>query len=131
MTNMIPQAKTNHKFTDICFITNDVMRLRGFYETVFGSKSEGDERHSTLTVGGLAMVFLLEKSKDFYCEFAENGNNTILSFNVEDVDFECQRLLSLGIKPYIEPKTHPWGARSFQIKDPDGNILNFRSRPKE
>ena len=38
------------QFTDICFITNDVMRLRAFYESVFGSKSEGDEVHSTLGI---------------------------------------------------------------------------------
>jgi len=25
----------------------------------------------------------------------------------------------------------PWGARSFQFKDPDGNILYFRSMTKE
>jgi len=121
----------NHKFTDLCFVTNDVLRLRAFYETVFGGKAEGDEWHSTLEIGGLGMVFLLEKNSDFYYEFAENGCNSILSFNVDDVDSECQRLLSLKIKLHTEPKTHPWGARSFQIKDPDGNILNFRSRPKE
>lgn len=30
------------------FITEDVLRLRTFYETVFGGKAEGDEVHSTL-----------------------------------------------------------------------------------
>ena len=52
------------QFTDICFVTNDVIRLRTFYEIVFGSKGEGDELHSTLQVGGLGMVFLLEKNSD-------------------------------------------------------------------
>jgi len=31
-----------HQFTDTCFVTNDVLRLRAFYETVFGSKAEGE-----------------------------------------------------------------------------------------
>jgi uncharacterized glyoxalase superfamily protein PhnB len=26
-----------------------------------------------------------------------------------------------------EATTHPWGARSFQFRDPDGNIINFRT----
>ena len=120
----------NHKFTDVCFITNDVLRLRAFYETVFGGKTKGDEWHSTLAVGGLGIVFLLEKNSDFYYEYAKGANNTILSFNVDDADAEYQRLLSLGIAPHNKPTTHPWGARSFQFKDPDGNILNFRSMPK-
>jgi len=119
------------QFTDICFVTNDVIRLRTFYEIVFGGKGEGDERHSTLQVGGLGMVFMLEKNSDFHYEFADGGSNTILSFVVDDVDIEYRRLLSLGVKLHTKPTTHPWGASSFQFKDPDGNVLNFRSRPKE
>jgi len=41
------------KFTDICFITPDVPRLRTFYEAVFGGKAEGDEVHVTLGADGL------------------------------------------------------------------------------
>ena len=120
-----------HKFTDIWFVTNDVMCLREFYETVFGGKAEGDEWHSTLDAGGLGIIFLLEKNTDFYYEFINGGSNTGLSFNVDDADTEYQRLLSLGIEAHTKPITHPWGVKSFQLKDPDGNILNFRSRPKE
>ena len=119
------------QFTDICFITNDVMRLRAFYEAVFGGIAEGDEWHSTLEVGGLYIVFLLEKNSDFYYEYANGASNTILSFNVDDLDAEYQHLLSLGAEILNEPTTHPWGARSFQFRDPDGNILNFRTISKE
>jgi len=118
-------------FGDICFVTNDVLRLRAFYQAVFGGKADGDEWHSTLNAGGLHMVFLLENNPDFYYEYADGASNTILSFNVDDTDEEYQRLLSIGIAPHTPPITHPWGARSFQFKDPDGNVLNFRSRPKE
>jgi len=120
-----------HQFTDTCYVTNDVLRLRSFYETVFRGQSEGDEWHSTLKIGGLHMVLLLENNSDFYYEYEDGASNTILSFNVDDTDTEYQRLLSLGVAPHTKPKTHPWGTRSFQFKDPDGNIINFRSRPKE
>ena len=121
----------NIKFTDICFITNDVLRLRAFYESVFGGKAEGDELHSTLGIDGIYFVFLAQKNPAFYYEMADGANNTILSFNVDDVDAEHERLLSLAAEILSEPTTHPWGARSFQFKDPDGNILNFRSIPKK
>jgi uncharacterized glyoxalase superfamily protein PhnB len=62
----------------------------------------------------------------------QNDSNVILSFNIDDVDTEFQRLHSLGVDIINEPKTHPWGARSFQFKDPDGNVMNFRTvRPKD
>lgn len=33
----------SENLTDICFVTNDVIHLRTFYETVFGGKVEDDE----------------------------------------------------------------------------------------
>ena len=68
----------NYQFTDVCFITNDVLRLREFYEAVFGVKAEGDEWHSTMKIGSL--------HSDFYYEYADGASNTILSFNVDDTD---------------------------------------------
>jgi predicted enzyme related to lactoylglutathione lyase len=123
------------QFTDVCLITNDVLRLRAFYETVFGVKAEGDEIHSGLSIDGLTFVFdhvdIADENPTFRYISAGGANNVIVGFNVDDVDAEYQRLLPLGAQMLNEPKTHPWGARSFQFKDPDGNILNFRSWPKE
>jgi len=123
------------QFTDVCFITNDVPRLRAFYETVFGGKAEGDEVHSALVMEGIQFTFdfvdPLQKYSPFRYVSTGGANNVIVGFNVDDVDAEYQRLLPLGVKTLNEPTTHPWGARSFQFKDPDGNILNFRTWPKE
>lgn len=122
------------RFTDICFITNDVLRLRAFYENVFKAKAEGDEIHSGLSMDGLTFVFdhvsIAEENPVFRYVSAGGANNVIVGFNVEDVDAEYQRLLSFGTEMLNEPTTHLWGARSFQFRDPDGNILNFRSLPK-
>ncbi len=122
------------QFTDICFITNDVLRLRAFYEAVIGGKAEGDEIHSGLTTGGVTFVFdhvdIAEENPTFRYIKAGDANNVIVGFNVNDVDAEYNRLLPLGAEMLNKPTTHPWGARSFQFKDPDGNILNFRSLPK-
>jgi len=122
------------QFTDVCFITNDVLRLRAFYEAVFGVQSEGDEIHSGISLDGLTLVFdhvdIADDNPTFRYIEGGGSNNVIVGFNVDDVDAEYQRLLSLGAQMLNEPTTHPWGARSFQFKDPDGNILNFRTIPK-
>jgi predicted enzyme related to lactoylglutathione lyase len=123
------------QFTDVCFITNDVLRLRAFYEAVFGVKAEGDEIHSGISINGLTLVFdhvdIADENPTFRYVEAGCANNVIVGFNVDDVDAEYRRLLPLGAEMLTEPTTHPWGARSFQFKDPDGNILNFRTIPKE
>ena len=47
----------SERLKDVCFITNDVLRLRAFYETVFGVKAEGNEIHSGISINGLTLVF--------------------------------------------------------------------------
>ena len=121
------------QFTDVCFITEDVLRLRAFYEVIFSGTAEGDEVHSILIAGGVAFTFdyvaPLQENSVFSYVSTGSGNNVIVGFNVDDVDTEYKRLLPLGVEMLNQPTTHPWGARSFQFKDPDGNILNFRSLP--
>ena len=123
------------QFTDVCFITEDVLRLRTFYEAVFGGTAEGNEVHSSIAAGGMTFTFdfvePLQESSVFRYVSASGANNVIVGFNVDGVDAEYKRLLPLGVEMMNQPTTHPWGARSFQFKDPDGNILNFRSFPKE
>jgi predicted enzyme related to lactoylglutathione lyase len=125
----------SYQFTDVCFITNDVLRLRAFYEAVFGVAAEGDEINSGISVDGLTLVFdhvdIAMENPTFRYVDAGGANNVIVGFNVDDVDAEYKRLLTLGAEMLNEPTTHPWGARSFQFRDPDGNILNFRTIPKE
>jgi len=123
------------QFTDVCYITKDVLKLRVFYEAVFGVEAEGDEWHSGLSIPGLTFCFdnasNLQDGLAFRYVEGGGANNVTVGFNVEDVDVEYERLLALGVEMLNQPTTHPWGARSFQFKDPDGNILNFRSFPKE
>ena len=123
------------RFTDICLVTSDVPRQRAFYEKVFGVAGEGDENHAGVRLGGLAVtldsVKMLRDTGTFAYTCGQSSDNTILGFDVEDVDAEYERLLALGVETLNEPTAHPWGARSFQFRDPDGNILNFRTVIKE
>jgi len=118
------------QFTDVCFVTKDVLRLAAFYETVFGGTAQGDAGHAWLEAAGVMLVFdpaSLEEYGPFSYVAAGGTNNVIIGFNVDDVDAEYRRLLTLGVKMINEPTSHPWGARSFQFRDVDGNILNFRT----
>jgi predicted enzyme related to lactoylglutathione lyase len=119
------------EFTDVCYVTNDVLKLRVFYEAVFNVKADGDEVHSWLNLSGLMFTFdlaaPLQESSVFRYVSGGGANNVVIGFNVDDVDAEYARLFALGVKMMNEPTTHLWEARSFQFKDPDGNLLNFRS----
>lgn len=128
-------------FTDVCLISDNVLQLVDFYEKLFGitasergvTGAKRSDIHSSLNIGGLWLTIDSIKIADnsaFSYVSGKSSNNTLFCFNVDDVDVEYQRVIALGAETLNEPTTYPWGARSFQFKDPDGNILNFRSFPK-
>jgi len=49
-----------------------------------------------------------------------NGKGLIISFEVDDVDAEYDRLKAEGVQIYQEMQDKPWGERSFVIDDPNG-----------
>ncbi len=120
------------KFSDIAFITEDVARLARFYEEVFQTKAEGDDVHSVVIAGSLGIALYAKSAaeRDMGFDFSRHwgsGNMTV-GFDVADVDAEYERLRVLGVCFATSPTTYPWGARSFHFRDPDGNILCFRTR---
>lgn len=46
-----------------------------------------------------------------------------------DVDAWADFLKSKGVRLEKEPKTHRDGARSFYVKDPEGNVIQFIHHP--
>lgn len=47
----------------------------------------------------------------------------------EDVDKEYKRLKEFMASSVVqEPTTMPWGNKSFLLRDPDGNLINFLHR---
>jgi predicted enzyme related to lactoylglutathione lyase len=123
------------QFTDLCLISKDVLNLVDFYEKLFDvTASEKGEYHSSVNIGGLWLTIdaadIADGASVFSYVNANASDNTLLCFNVDDVDAEYARVLALGAVTLNEPTTHPWGARSFQFRDPDGNIINFRTVPK-
>jgi predicted enzyme related to lactoylglutathione lyase len=120
------------QFTDLCLISKDVLKLVDFYEKLFDvTASEKSEYHSSVNIGGLSLtidaVDIADGNSVFSYVNCKASDNTIIYFNIDDVNAEYTRVLALGAVTLSEPTTHPWGARSFQFRDPDGNIINFRT----
>lgn len=120
------------KFSGVCIITTDVPRLARFYEAILKTTSEGDEIHTEIKTdgAGLAIYSKAAAESDMLFAFGKywgSGNFTV-SFMVDDVDAEYERLKALNVDFVTSPKTYPWGARSVHFRDPDGNIVTFARR---
>ncbi len=120
-------------YSDLCLITEDVLRLARFYEVVFETKAEENETHSGLNFAGTGISIYKKQAaiETMGFRFPDHAGTgyTILGFNVADVDAEYERLknLNLGIDFIGAPTSRPWGARSFHFRDPAGNLLCFRT----
>ncbi len=122
------------RFTDICIITNNVLDVVKFYETIFNAKAEGDNIHSVINAAGLKIVIYDKSEAESFMgfDFANTGTGLMtIGFDVDDVDAEYNRIKALNIHSATEPQTWPWGAKSFRFKDMEGNIILFRSQPKQ
>ncbi len=119
------------QFSGICLVTEDVAALVRFYTPIFGCQAEGDNIHAEFHVGGLNLAVFsragMEEMASGSMRGAGSGNVTI-AFEVENADVEYERLVTLGVEIIKPPQSHPWGARAFWFRDPDGNIVDFFSR---
>ena len=122
------------EFRGICLITKNVPRLLNFYKTVLEIEYDGDDLHAELkTQGGNIAVFSYDAMEEMArgsMDRAGYGSFTI-SFKVEDVDAEYERLKTMDVDFVKPPKSYPWGTRSLWIRDPDGNIVNLFSMVNE
>jgi uncharacterized glyoxalase superfamily protein PhnB len=116
------------EFAGICLITKNVPVLVEFYKRVLGIDAEGDDIHAELkTQGGNIAIFSYDGMEDMAPHSMEGsgyGSFTI-SFKIEDVDAEFERLKMMNVDFVKPPQTYPWGSRSLWIRDPDGNIINL------
>jgi catechol 2,3-dioxygenase-like lactoylglutathione lyase family enzyme len=53
------------------------------------------------------------------------GHGVVVSVPVEDADRHHATLRERGVQAIGEPSLKPWGWRSFEVRDPNGVILDF------
>jgi uncharacterized glyoxalase superfamily protein PhnB len=116
------------RFAGICLVTNNVPVLADFYAKVLGVRADRDDVHAELNTEGAGLAIFstegMENMAPRSMQGAGCGSFTTM-FEVQDVDAEYERLKALNVEFVMPPTTHPWGARSFWFRDPDGNIVDF------
>ncbi len=105
---------------DATISTNKLSESRDFYIEHFGFELvyESDwyiELLSPSLAAGISFTLPQRDVGEFF-----NGKGLILSFEVEDVDKEYERLKQEGLIIRQELQNKPWGERSFVVDDPNG-----------
>ncbi|MDF2502338.1 MAG: Glyoxalase-like domain containing protein [Anaerosporomusa subterranea] len=108
------------KRIDATISTNKLSESRDFYIKHFGFELvyESDwyiELLSPSLAAGVSFTLPQRDVGEFF-----TGKGLILSFGVDDVDAEYERLNGEGLTIQQELQNKPWGERSFVVNDPNG-----------
>jgi lactoylglutathione lyase len=58
-----------------------------------------------------------------------SGHRFMLWVYADDCDAAVERLRAAGVPVVAEPADQPWGERTAEVTDPDGNRVTVASRP--
>lgn len=106
-----------------CIVTEKVDESRAFYLKNFDAKITFDcGWYVNMAFGNTTatLQFMVPQQPN---QPTCNGNGLMYNFEVDDVDFEYERLIKLGNVPIMPLEDHPWGDRGFAIVDPNGIML--------
>ncbi len=112
---------------EICFLTNDVVRLANFYKQLLRVDNHSDDATHQMVLGGDVQLAVYNDGT-----LKNNQNqNLCVAFTVDDVQAEYERLLQMGVEIIEKPTARPWGAVNMSFYDPDRNVIYLRSFPAE
>lgn len=114
---------------DVTFHTERLKESKDFYQTHFEFQvtSESDwylELYSPEQKVGISFVRAQREDGEFF-----QGSGVILSFEVDDVRAEYDRLVHEGLHIVQKIEDKPWGERSFVVNDPNGVHLYIYDIP--
>ena len=113
----MPRRTIRTTFQGLTLHVGDVERSREFYQRIPGAVLMGHRpgRFALFGFGG-ALLGLLQMTKGgFHIEIGAS-----------DLDAVHERLLKAGVTPTSAPRNRTWGERTFNVVDPDGNVLEFQ-----
>lgn len=109
--------------------TNDIDKMKNFYNKVLGFKIKNDlGNYVEFENSGVRFAICMREVMYSYSKEYEKealGQAFELAFpceNPSDVDSSFRQLISMGATPIDEPRDMPWDQRTALFADPDGNI---------
>jgi predicted enzyme related to lactoylglutathione lyase len=117
-------------------VTDNVQQLAGFYAGLLAVPVTLNEYYVEVPAGPVTVGFSRRRFTEFGRGQPPCGarsvrqRDSILDFQVEDVDAEYERIAALGATLVMPPTTQPWGSRASIFTDPDGNLINVFSRSR-
>ena len=114
------------KIGEVCFLTNDVPRLAGFYKHLLDADNGSDDKtHQFILSEETALTVYNDGTKK-----NNQNQNMCIAFTVDDMEAAYEKVLSLGAEIIEPPTKRPWGAANMSFYDPDHNVVYLRSFPK-
>jgi lactoylglutathione lyase len=104
-------------FQGVTLHVADVERSRQFYELIPGFELAAHRpgEFALFEIGGGLLGLLQLPRGGFHVEI-----------DASDLDGLHEELVTAGLSPASKPLERPWGERTFNLIDPDGNVLEFQ-----
>lgn len=101
-------------------------RAIGFQRRMVIEGPDDTVAHAELSLGNsVIMVGSSRKERGWLSPLDLEGVNQLLSVWVEDVDASYEQVIDAGGHIVAEIEETDYGARSFMIKDPEGNVWSI------
>jgi lactoylglutathione lyase len=125
------------KISAIILLVADAPKLISFYRDVLELevKQESEDWIELATKEGSTVLALYPKSDkkkpSNVKESFDNGRNTLIGFNVSDLDNVCKELEKRGVNFFKRPAEESFGKHAI-IEDPEGNLISIAEmKPKD
>ena len=117
-------------FATTLFVSN-LAESKSFYTKTFNKTPIFEDANSVVFKFGETLINLLDEVEapslinPAAVATKESGSRFQCTVQVSDVDFQAERLSSLGITLINGPIDRPWGVRTLLFADPDGHLWEF------
>ena len=111
---------------EVCLLTNDVVRLAGFYRQLLGLEGANDDPVHQFVIAEETMLTVYNDG----ASRPRPAGNIQLAFTTDDVEATYAKVKALGAEVLTPPTKQPWGAINMSLRDPDGNLLFIRQLPR-
>jgi lactoylglutathione lyase len=109
--------------------TTDLAGALRFYQELLGCQvgyrfpSDGEPIYVGLSLGGSHLGLAADPARE-----QRPGGRFALWVYADDCDAAVERLRAHGVPVLAEPADQPWGERTAEVADPDGNRVIVASR---